>query len=719
MEELLKHLNDFQRQAVEETEGPVLVLAGAGSGKTRVLTYRIAKIIKDGVRPSNILAVTFTNKAAGEIKERLRRLCGEKVKTIWAGTFHSVCVRMLREYGEEIGISKKFTIYDEYAQKQCVKQAVENLKYDGQKFNPAKIINLISNAKEKLVTPENYALVFTDRQAVQVGKIYGEYMRLCRENQALDFDDLINCGVELLQKSEKVRRHYQEKFRYVHVDEFQDINYSQYQLVSLLARPNNNIFCVGDDDQSIYGWRGADISIILEFKNEFRGCKVFKLEQNYRSTKNILAAAYEVVKKNTKRNEKTIWTDNEQGETIEVFEGSDSNDEARLVADSIEKKVEEGEFSYSDIAILYRTNSLSRNFENYFNSYTKIPYDIYGGLRFFDRKEVKDMLSYLNVINNEADNFSLRRIINTPARGIGDATLEKLVIFAEQEGISLFKALERNEEAGVRTAARNSINSFVKLIKHFRKEAVIFPVDQVIKSVLDFSGYKDMLLEDKNFENEEKLSNIQELINVASNFTETAENPTLDEFLQNVSLQSDTDNMTEDGGRVLLMTVHAAKGLEFPVVYVVGLEEGTFPHERSMGNPSEAEEERRLMYVAMTRAKKQLILTFSDLRQTNGNWDRKLPSSFLGDIPKVYFTDKREEEPEEKTLSEVLSRTEAVKPKGQTYTPGNRLKHPSYGSCIVLNCRGEGDSEIVTVIFDDKRYGMKKFRVSKSSFERM
>ncbi|MBQ0105828.1 MAG: UvrD-helicase domain-containing protein [Armatimonadetes bacterium] len=253
MEELLKHLNDFQRQAVEETEGPVLVLAGAGSGKTRVLTYRIAKIIKDGVRPSNILAVTFTNKAAGEIKERLRRLCGEKVKTIWAGTFHSVCVRMLREYGEEIGISKKFTIYDEYAQKQCVKQAVENLKYDGQKFNPAKIINLISNAKEKLVTPENYALVFTDRQAVQVGKIYGEYMRLCRENQALDFDDLINCGVELLQKSEKVRRHYQEKFRYVHVDEFQDINYSQYQLVSLLARPNNNIFCVGDDDQSIYG----------------------------------------------------------------------------------------------------------------------------------------------------------------------------------------------------------------------------------------------------------------------------------------------------------------------------------------------------------------------------------------------------------------------------------------------------------------------------------
>lgn len=720
MEEILKLLNEHQREAVEQTEGPVLVLAGAGSGKTRVLTTRVAKIVKDGVKPSYILAVTFTNKAANEIKDRLARICGEEAHNIWAGTFHSICVRMLKEYGQEIGISKNFTIYDEYAQSQCVKQAVENLKYDPQKYNAKKVIYLISDAKEKMISCEEYDSVYSEKDSKQIGKIYGEYVRLCKENMALDFDDLINYGVKLLKESTKAREHYQKKFKYVHVDEFQDINYSQYLLVSTLAKPQNNIFCVGDDDQSIYGWRGADISIILNFRKDFKNSRIIKLEQNYRSTKNILGAAYEVVKKNENRNEKTIWTDNDQGETIEVFEAQDNNHEASLVAKSIEEKVESGEFSYSDIAILYRTNSLSRSFENYFNTYTKIPYDIYGGLKFYERKEIKDILSYLTVIFNPLDNFSLKRIINNPPRGIGETTVEKLDLFALENGLSLFQALENADQIeGIRKSTKDSINAFAKLINHFRQEAEIFSVDQIIKTVLDYSGYKNMLLADKTMESSQRLDNIQELINVAVNFMQNSEDNGLGSFLQSVSLQSDTDDIKNDGGKVLLMTVHASKGLEFPVVYVVGLEDGVFPHERSLGNSAEMEEERRLMYVAMTRAKKHLILSYCNLRQINGKWDRKFRSPFIDDIPSVYFTDKESEKDTGETLEDIKAKLNIKKTVSQTYSPGNKLRHPLYGKCLVVNCQGKGDEEIVTVMFDDKRLGMKRFKVAKSRFERL
>lgn len=720
MEELLNLLNKNQREAVEQTEGPVLVLAGAGSGKTRVLISRVTKIVKEGVSPSSVLAVTFTNKAADEIRNRLARICGEKANKIWAGTFHSVCVRMLKQYGKEIGIEKNFTIYDEYAQIQCIKQAVENLRYDPQKFNARKVIYRIGDAKEKMISPEKYGDIYSERDAKQIGRIYQEYMRLCRENMALDFDDLINYGVKLLTDSEKAREHYQKKFRYVHVDEFQDINLSQYRLISLLAKPQNNIFCVGDDDQSIYGWRGADISIILNFRKDFGDCRIIKLEQNYRSTKNILGAAYEVVKHNKKRNQKTIWTDNDQGDTIKLLEPQDSNHEACLIAEDIEEKIREEGFNYSDFAILYRTNSLSRSFENHFSTIANIPYDIYGGLKFYERKEIKDIISYLTVISNSQDNFSLKRIVNIPQRGIGDTTVEKLSLYAKDNMLSLFEAMEQAENIeGIRKNTLDSVKNFVKLIKHFRKEAGVFPPEQIIKTVLDYSGYQLMLEKENTPEANQRLENLGELITAAANFSMSSEDKSLDAFLQTVSLQSDTDSMDNESGKVLLMTVHASKGLEFPVVYVAGLEEGIFPHERSMGSADEMEEERRLMYVAMTRAKKHLVLSSCNMRQINGKWDRKSKSVFLKDIPSNYYQDNGAEKDTEETLAELTARLKTKKTLKQTYSPGNKLKHPLYGKCIVVNCQGSGEGEIVTVMFDDRRYGMKKFRVDKSSFEKI
>ena len=716
MEELLKHLNDKQREAVETTEGPVLVLAGAGSGKTRVLTYRIAKIINDGTRPSSILAVTFTNKAANEIKARLEKICGD-IHTLWAGTFHSICVRMLRERGEAIGISKKFTIYDEYAQNQCVKKAVENLKYDPKKYPPKKVLYLISDAKEKMVLPNDYAKKYSEKDAPQIGRIYAEYVNICRQNQALDFDDLIYYGVLLLKNSQEAREHYQRKFKYVHVDEFQDINLSQYELISLLAHPQDNIFCVGDDDQSIYGWRGADISIILNFKKDFKNCKIFKLEENYRSTKNILGAAYEIVKKNTKRNDKTIWTGNDQGDTIELIEAADNTQEARLVAETISRFVTSGDYTYSDIAILYRTNALSRNFEKEFTS-MRIPYDVYGGQKFFERREIKDLVAYLNVLYNVYDDFSLKRIVNVPKRNIGETTVGKLEYFAMEQNISLFEAFERvTEISSVRNATKTNILSFVSLIKRIRKEAEIFTVDQIIESVLDYSGYKQMLYEEKTLEAEDRLNNLQEFMNVAVNFMRDSEDKSLGAFLESVSLQSDIDNMKDDAGKVLLMTVHASKGLEFPVVFVVGLEEGTFPHQRSMGNAIEIEEERRLMYVAMTRAKKNLILSCANTRQNNGNWERKHKSAFLKDIPKIYFKDTEGEVDTGESFEDVKKKVLRRKSVLQSYSPGNKVNHPFYGRGIVLNCKGEGEQEIVTVVFDDKKHGLKKFYASKTQLE--
>ncbi len=718
METLLKHLNETQRKAVETTEGPVLVLAGAGSGKTRVLTYRVAKIIKDGTKPSNILAVTFTNKAANEIKSRLEKICGD-IHLLWAGTFHGICVRMLREYGSEIGLAKRWTIYDDYAQKKCVKEAVVNLKYDPKKYNENKVLNYISKAKEEMVLPENYASVYSHTDCVQIEKIYIEYTRLCRQNNALDFDDLINFGVELLEKSPKAREHYQKKFKYVHVDEFQDINQAQYELITLLSAPQNNIFCVGDDDQSIYGWRGADISIILNFKNDFKDCKIFKLEQNYRSTKNILGAAYEVIKKNNNRTKKKITTENEQGETIEIIEAADGRHEAGLVVESIRDLVDNYGFSYSDIAILYRTNSLSQNFESELRD-KRVPYDIYGGFKFYDRKEVKDVIAYLNVINNIYDDINLKRIINTPTRGIGTSTVEKLDFFAQNNNLSLFEAMDMCDKVeGLKTAAKTSIKKFVQIIKELGKEAEIFPPNQLLESIIKRTGYRQMLEEERTTEAEDKLKNIEELINVATNYTQNTDLPTLDDFLQSISLQSDIDNLKEDNGKVLLMTAHSAKGLEFNVVYVVGLEDGIFPHQRSMGNSAEMEEERRLMYVAMTRAKRQLFLSYADARQNNGNWQRSHPSPFIKDIPKNYFTDTEKETDTGESFEDIKNKILTKKVIKQTYSPGNKVKHEAYGRGMVLNCRGEGEGEIVTIIFDDKRYGMKKFYVNKCKLERV
>jgi len=712
-DKLISTLNKTQQEAVLQTEGAVLVLAGAGSGKTRVLTYRIANLISKGVKPSSILAVTFTNKAANEMKERLLKLVGLSAQVLWAGTFHSICVRLLREYGDQIGINKHFVIYDDYDQKQCIKKCVEKLHLDIKRYNPKKVLYLISEAKEKMVEPDEFANVFYSSDSDTVGRIYREYKETMQSNSALDFDDLIYYGVQLLEKCDKVREHYQKKFKYVHVDEYQDINYSQYRLITLLAEPQNNIFCVGDDDQSIYGWRGADISIILRFEKEYKDCKVFKLEQNYRSTKKILEAAYEVVKHNPSRTAKIIWTDNCDGKEIELINATDGDHEAHRVATSILDKVGSGEFTYSDCAILYRANALSRVFEKALIN-NRIPYKIYGGLRFYDRKEIKDILAYMRVALNPHDNISLLRIINEPTRGIGATSISKLSVFADNHGISIYDACIRlNELPEIKGKSAGAISSFVKLITHFNGEAKIFPPDQLIKTILDYSGYKQTLELERTQEAISKMENLDELYNVATFFTRENEDPTLQGFLEQVTLSSDLDTYSEGDNAVTLMTAHSSKGLEFPVVFIVGLEEGIFPHERSMNNSEELEEERRLMYVAMTRAEKELILSYADMRANQGQWQRNDRSNFINDIPCELLGSTNRVSISATTLSEFKEKLK-IKPKNmseQAFKVGNKVEHPSFGKGMVLNCQGLGDNEIVTVVFDQKEVGIKKLMV--------
>ena len=635
-------LNPMQKEAVLHTEGPLLILAGAGSGKTRVLTHRVAYLIDEKqVNPWNILAITFTNKAAGEMRERVDQLVGFGAESIWVSTFHSTCVRILRRHIEYLGYTTNFSIYDSDDQKPLMKQVFKAMDVDTKQFKERSVLGTISSAKDKLIGPDEFLLnAGQDFRQRGIGEIYKEYQKRLRKNNALDFDDLIVKTVELFQNNSEILNYYQERFKYIMVDEYQDTNLAQFKLISLLASKYRNLCVVGDDDQSIYRFRGADIGNILSFEETFPGAKVIKLEQNYRSTQNILNAANGVIRHNRGRKDKTLWTANGEGELIRFKQFVTAREEADFVAREIRDSV----YAYQDQAVLYRTNAQSRLLEERCIFYN-VPYRLVGGVNFYQRKEIKDILAYLKTIANGVDDLSVLRIINVPKRGIGATTMGKVTIFASEHGMSLYDALrEARQIPGIGKAAEK-IGTFIGQMESFRARAQSedYTIQDLIEGIMDETGYQQDLEAEGEVESQTRLENIEELVNKAVSYEEDSEHSTLDEFLEQVALVADIDNMDESENRVTLMTLHSAKGLEFPKVYLVGLEDGLFPSMMSINSDdkTDMEEERRLCYVGITRAKNELVITSARQRMVNGETRYCKPSRFLEEVPGELLEEER------------------------------------------------------------------------------
>ncbi|WP_417039645.1 DNA helicase PcrA [Clostridium porci] len=635
-------LNPMQKEAVLHTEGPLLILAGAGSGKTRVLTHRVAYLIDEkGVNPWNILAITFTNKAAGEMRDRVDKLVGFGAESIWVSTFHSTCVRILRRYIEYLGYSANFTIYDGDDQKTLMKQVFKTLDVDTKQFKERAVLGAISSAKDKLVEPEEFLLnAGQDFRLKRIGEIYKEYQKQLRGNNALDFDDLIVKTVELFQNSPEALNYYQERFKYIMVDEYQDTNQAQFKLISLLAAKYKNLCVVGDDDQSIYRFRGADIENILSFENAFPGARVIKLEENYRSTKNILNAANGVIRNNRGRKDKTLWTANEAGAFIQFRQFDTARDEADFVA----RQLRDSGFSYQDQAVLYRTNAQSRLIEERCIFYN-VPYRLVGGVNFYQRREIKDILAYLKTIANGVDDLSVLRIINVPKRGIGATTMGRVTAFASEHGMSLYAALTEARMIPGLGKAAEKIGKFIGQMEGYRAMALSesFRIRELIEGILDETGYREELEAEGEIEAQTRLENIEELVNKAVSYEEDSEHPTLDEFLEQVALVADIDSMDESEERVTLMTLHSAKGLEFSKVYLAGMEDGLFPSMMSINadDRTELEEERRLCYVGITRAKQELVMTSARQRMVNGETHYCKPSRFVEEVPRELLEKER------------------------------------------------------------------------------
>ena len=627
-------LNPKQKEAVLHTDGPLLILAGAGSGKTRVLTHRIAYLIDEcGVNPWNIMAITFTNKAAGEMRERVDNLVGFGAESIWVSTFHSSCVRILRRHIENLGYTTSFSIYDSDDQKTLMRQVFKTLDIDTKQFKERSVLAAISSAKDKLITPEEFLLnAGGDFREKKTGEIYKEYQKQLKANNALDFDDLIVKTVELFQNNPQILDYYQERFRYIMVDEYQDTNMAQFKLVSLLASKYRNLCVVGDDDQSIYRFRGADIQNILSFENTFPGTMVIKLEQNYRSTQNILDAANEVIRHNFGRKDKTLWTANGEGDKI-LFKQFDT---AKDEADFVVRQIRDSGYSYQDQAVLYRTNAQSRLLEERCIFYN-VPYRLVGGVNFYQRKEIKDILAYLKTIANGVDDLSVIRIINVPKRGIGATTIGRVTAFASEHSMSFYDTLKEAKQIPGIGKAAEKISRFIAQMEAFRAMAYSeeYSMKELIDHILEDTGYEEELQQEGEIEAQTRLENIEELINKAAAYEEDSEHPTLDEFLEQVALVADIDNVDDTEDRVTLMTLHSAKGLEFPKVYLVGMEDGLFPGMMSImsDDKTEMEEERRLCYVGITRAKKELVLTAARQRMINGETRWSKPSRFINEIP--------------------------------------------------------------------------------------
>ncbi len=631
MSELLTGLNDMQKTAVTTTEGPVLVIAGAGSGKTTVITRRIGYIIEQGLaQPWQILAITFTNKAAAEMLERVGKLIPESAGDIWVKTFHSTCLRMLRRDIDKLGYSSNFNIYDTADQKRLIKECIISCGFSTDNYPEKAVMSAISSAKNKSRSPEAFARENgSDFRGSNYAKMYTLYEQRLKENNALDFDDLLLKTVELFEKNPEVLEYYQRKFKYIMVDEYQDTNHVQYKLVSMLAAKSGNLCVVGDDDQSIYKFRGADISNILDFESQFANAINIKLEQNYRSTQNILTAANTVISNNLGRKGKELWTDSGDGDKITVKSASNQIEEAMYIGGEIEKLVKSGAYSYSDFAILYRTNAQTRAFEENLTC----PYRILSGLRFYDRKEIKDILSYVRVLFNPSDDVNLSRIINTPKRGIGDTTISKIAALAQSVGKSMFDILTDSAYLEPLGRAKVKLEEFASMILDLRAMVDKVPLTELFDNIYARSGYMESLIAEKSMEAMGRIENLEEFKSKAAEYEANVDEPTFEGFLDNISLVSDVDNYDEEQNAIVMMTLHSAKGLEFPVVFICGMETGLFPGTMAEMYDEEMEEERRLCYVGITRAKKKLYLTYAQQRMLYGKTESRLPSKFLNEIP--------------------------------------------------------------------------------------
>jgi DNA helicase II / ATP-dependent DNA helicase PcrA len=689
-ERYLADLNPAQREAVLATEGPVLVVAGAGSGKTRVLTYRIAHLVTAcGVEPPEILAITFTNKAAEEMKRRLELVVGDPARRMWVMTFHAACGRILRREAPRLGYRSNFTIYDQADQVRVVKACLEELDRDPKRFVPRGIHAQISHAKNQLVSAQEYKERVASFYDQTVADTYELYQRRLFGSNAVDFDDLLMLTVEVLERFPEARKRWQKAFRYVLVDEYQDTNHAQYQLLQLLAGEHRNVFAVGDPDQSIYAFRGADIRNILEFERDFGGARQIALEQNYRSTNAILRAANSLIAHNRERKPKNLWSELGEGEPVRVLEVEDEHAEARFIAAEIAALVEEG-FAGAEIAVFYRTNAQSRVIEDVLVR-QEIPYQVIGGPRFYERAEIKDVVAYLQAIDNAYDTVSLTRVANRPRRGIGDASLARLQTHADAQGISLWEALGQAEEAGVGAAPLKAVGRFRVLMESLMAGALELPVPELLERVLERSGYLEALEAERTVEAQGRIENLMELVGVAREYQAAAAEPMLSEFLQQISLYSDQDELEEEQSLVTLMTLHNAKGLEFRAVFLVGLEEGVFPHSRSLEEQG-LEEERRLAYVGLTRAQERLALTHASARSLWGARDYRLPSRFLDELP--------EEGVERERLrpaawSSVSRGVVPTRPAIDLAT-GDSVRHSTLGEGVVTRIEGDG---VVTVRF--------------------
>lgn len=717
-EKLLTGLNGEQQKAVKATEGPLLIMAGAGSGKTRVLTHRIAYLmVEKQVAPWNILAITFTNKAAREMKERIRTILGGASEDIWISTFHSMCVRILRRDIDRMGFSRNFSILDTTDQQSVIKQILKDRNLDTKKYDYRGILGSISSAKNELVTPEEYAKTAADYYTKVVSDIYTEYQKRLRKNQSLDFDDLIMITIQLFQLVPEVLEYYQRKFQYIHVDEYQDTNRAQYMLVKLLASRFRNLCVVGDSDQSIYAWRGADIANILSFEKDYPNATIILLEQNYRSTKKILEAANKVIENNQNRKPKNLWTENMDGNKLFYYRADSEQGEAQFVAGKINELTRNGK-KLSDIAILYRTNAQSRVMEEVLLK-SNLNYAIVGGTKFYDRKEIKDLLAYLRLIANPDDDISLRRIINVPKRGIGATSMDKVANYALQYDLSLFQALESVELIGISAKATKAAREFIQLIKNYTNQQEYLSVTELVEEVIDKTGYRDMLQEEKSIEAQSRIENIDEFLSVTKAFEENNEDKSLIGFLTDLALVADIDQLDEkkeeSHDAVTLMTLHSAKGLEFPVVFLLGLEEGVFPHSRSLMDEQEMEEERRLAYVGITRAEEELFITNAQMRTLFGRTNMNPVSRFIREIPNELIEDLKPTV--RRKTSSVSSSSSTVTRKGPTafgravFAPtetggekqdwaiGDKASHKKWGVGTVVSVKGEGEGKELDIAF--------------------
>ncbi|PLR99212.1 DNA helicase PcrA [Bacillus sp. T33-2] len=718
-DKLLNGLNPEQQKAVKTTDGPLLLMAGAGSGKTRVLTHRIGYlIVEKGVNPYNILAITFTNKAAREMKDRIGKLMGGAAEEIWISTFHSMCVRILRRDIDRIGFSRNFTILDTTDQQSVIKGILKDKNIDPKKFDPRAILGTISSAKNELITPEEFSKTAGGYFDQVVSDVYEEYQRRLRKNQALDFDDLIMSTILLFQRVPEVLEYYQRKFQYIHVDEYQDTNRAQYMLVKLLANRFKNLCVVGDSDQSIYRWRGADIANILSFEKDYQNANVILLEQNYRSTKKILLAANQVIQNNLNRKPKNLWTENPDGNKIVYYRADSEQGESQFVVGKIQELVRSGR-KYSNIAILYRTNAQSRVIEEAFLK-SNIEYSIVGGIKFYDRKEIKDILAYLRLIANPDDDISLQRVINVPKRGIGASSVDRIADFAAMHDLSMYEALQSLEMIGLSPKIEKAAAEFRDLIKNYTQMQEFLSVTELVEEVLEKSGYREMLKAEKSLEAQSRLENLDEFLTVTQSFEESSEDKSLISFLTDLALVADIDRLDDDGQKtdsVVLMTLHSAKGLEFPVVFLIGMEEGVFPHSRSLMEEAEMEEERRLAYVGITRAEQELYITNARMRTLFGRTSMNPESRFIKEIPQELI---EEAVPKQKAPSPFGSssfgspsarpaqqlRRAAVRPAAAAtggdeidWKVGDKASHGKWGVGTVVSVKGQGEGTELDIAF--------------------